>query len=307
MAQACSKILLFGEHFVVYGAECIAVPVKKYINCTISPSSEDTIFRDQILKETTYITSTSKNKKSQLIHLIMERLNLKGHFNISIQGDITPSAGMGSSAALSISMIKEFSKFLDTEFQTSQLNELAFECERIFHGTPSGIDNTVIVYERPIKFKNSGTVKEFKPVEILKPLKIALINSGKRGGTKEMIQKVKALLDKNPQLKNELLLKIDTIVASAEFALSTGDVAGLGTLINQNQLLLKKIGVSTPNIDEICNLALKNGCYGAKLAGSGGGGMVITLLSEEEKELQTFFNELKLNNFPFITTIIEAT
>ena len=170
---------------------------------------------------------------------------------LSIRSSIPIASGLGSGAALSAAVIREI--------------------EKIYHGTPSGIDNTVIAYEQPIRFIKG---KGFEPLQAdIKRLPLLIVDSGIRSRTVDVVSDVRANFERNEAAIHE----IGNLVRTAETVLQAGDPEEIGSLMNENQRLLKAMDVSCPQLDELITLAAENGAYGAKLTGAGRGGNFIIM------------------------------
>ena len=166
------------------------------------------------------------------------------------------------------------------------VNELAYECEKVSHGTPSGIDNSCATYGSLIWFEKNmeggkNTINTFK---VGKPLLIVLGNSGKVGNTAELVAGVRERKEANPEEYAPTFERAKTLVEDAKVALEAGDQVKVGELMNENQELLRKIGVSCDELEQLIKIAKENGALGAKLTGAGGGGLMYALADSEETQ-----------------------
>lgn len=272
-AKACSKVILFGEHAVVYNQPAIAIPVKKfYTRVFIKKSSTFKWITDQ------KITLQEEKLLLNLFDLLFTKTTLPKNISIFIKSNIPRASGLGSSASLSVALIRGLFKFFDVEISIEKLNELAYEAEKIFHITPSGIDNTTISYEKPIFFIKG---KEPNFIEIKKSLSFIIANSGIKSYTKEVVNLVREKYIKEQLLLEEIFKEIGNIVKEALFSLEKGDNYLLGSLMNKNHTLLKKLGVSSPKLDRLVNIAIMNNALGAKVIGAGKGGNIIVLTKKK--------------------------
>lgn len=273
-AKACAKIILFGEHAVVYGKPGIAVPVKKCYTLATVSSEPFSYTTDKELDE------DETMKMSKLFKLIFSRLGTNKNLSADIESNIPVGCGMGSSASLSVALVRAFSNFLELNYDNEKVNALAFECEKIFHGNPSGIDNTVVAYEKSVFYRRKKT--EFLDLRI--PLNLVIANTGIRSSTKDAVDGVRKRYEENEKKYLHIFDEIEKITEQAKGCLEKGDIRWLGKLMNQNQKCLKEIGVSLPELDNLASKALKAGAYGAKIAGAGLGGCVIALADEKNKQ-----------------------
>ena len=277
-ASACAKTILFGEHAVVYGEPAIAVPlISTRTYADIIPGSK--VFRIQ--SETTHLNRPLDriNPESGL-HKLLMLIRKEFGFDefpqaiLNIRSDIPIASGLGSGAALSAAVIRALAQYYRNDPDLDTVNRMVFEIEKVYHGTPSGIDNTVIVYEQPIIFiKSSGFTVLNSDISKL-PLIVA--DTGIRSRTVEAVAHVRSDYENNKSALHE----IGIIVKEAVSALENLDISEIGRLMNENQRLLRTIDVSCPELEELISLALKNGAYGAKLTGAGCGGNFIVLCKD---------------------------
>ncbi|MBQ6509251.1 MAG: mevalonate kinase [Flexilinea sp.] len=290
-ASACAKTILFGEHAVVYGEPAIAVPLVNTRTTAELIPNEGTflVVSDKIGLRAAFDELPKESGIRHLLLGIMEETGLSElpPLTLKISSDIPIASGLGSGAALSAAVIRAFARFYGREPDTETVNRMVYEIEKVYHGTPSGIDNTVIVYEQPVIFtKGSG----FTPLEAdLSAFPLLVADSGIRSRTVEVVSDVRNHFDRN----EPYIRKIGDLVREAETALTGGDLSQTGRLMNENQKLLKQIDVSCPELDELITLAIKNGAYGAKLTGAGRGGNFIVLCKDplHANSLKTLYKE----------------
>ena len=163
----------------------------------------------------------------------------------------------------------------------ADISALAFEVEKLHHGTPSGIDNTVIAYEQPVYFVRGEPIAAFS---VARPFRIAIADTGVVSPTKVAVGDVRRAWEAERDRYEALFDEIGAIVHAARAAIERGDVEALGPLMNANQRLAREIGVSSPEIESLVDAALGAGARGAKLSGAGRGGNVIALVGEENPE-----------------------
>jgi mevalonate kinase len=158
---------------------------------------------------------------------------------------------------------------------------LAYEVEKMHHGTPSGIDNTVIAFEQPIYFIKGQPIESFR---VAQPFTIAIADTGIAAPTKIAVGDVRRAWEANRTQYESLFDQIGEIARKARKAIERGEVNRLGALMRNNQMLLRQIGVSSPDIERLVLAATTAGARGAKLSGGGRGGNVIALVDEETSE-----------------------
>lgn len=283
--KAPGKIILFGEHAVVYGQPAIAMPVSRVNaiarvtpNISTSPGLVRLIAPDIDLDAPLDHLDEDHPLASAVRATLAE---VSPHhtpaFTIQVNSTIPISAGMGSGAAVSVATIRALSAFLGRPLSDLRISELAFEVEKIHHGTPSGIDNTVIACQRPVYFRK-GIPPEILQVE--KPTHWIIADSGEKTPTKTTVGAVRDMYEDNPQVYGEIFSRIGAIADAARPALINGDLLTLGQLMNENQALLQSLQVSSAKLDDLCQVALNAGAKGAKLSGGGRGGNMIALAAQ---------------------------
>jgi mevalonate kinase len=273
------KVILFGEHFVVYGIPAIASALGLNTTAVIEDSAE-TVVDDKTLNKIFY--PGKADPVIQVLDLITDRLNLRGlNYKATLFSTIPFSSGMGSSAALSVALIKAFNDHYNLELTDEEVNSTAYECEKLFHGNPSGIDNSVSTYGGLLWFKRS-TPPVFERLKMLEPVEIVVGNTGIVHDTGEVVAGVAERREKNPSEYWDYFKEYEGVVLRAREVITAGDVGELGDLMNRNHALLQKIEVSCPELDGLCEAALDAGAYGAKLTGAGKGGCMLALTPGRE-------------------------
>jgi mevalonate kinase len=277
------KTILFGEHAVVYGYPAIAVPLNSIsINIKIAarPTESDALIINNNTGEKVLLESLKPDHFYRIaLSLIIESLQLKRlpALQIIMTSTIPIASGLGSSAAFAVCLTRSISSFLGFKLSDEQINEIAFKIEIFQHGTPSGIDNTVVTFNKPVYFKK-GSAAIF--LEIKKPLTLVIADTGLRSVTKDTVAEVRLKKDANPSLYNKLLEEIGSIVISARNCLENGNYKVIGKLMFDNHNLLQKLGVSCNELDHLVDIAIKNGSLGAKLCGSGKGGNIVAITDD---------------------------
>jgi mevalonate kinase len=186
---------------------------------------------------------------------------------------------MGSGAAVTIAIIRALSAFFGKPLSTSETSELAFEVEKIHHGTPSGIDNAVIANGKPVFFQHGH------PIEVIQTkgkTHWLIVDSGEKTPTLETVSDVQRLNKEKPQVYMPIINKIGELTNKGRGALRDGEVSLVGELMNENHSLLRSLQVSSPKLDLLTTLAREAGAYGAKLSGGGRGGSIIVLTNPDK-------------------------
>ncbi len=282
-AAAPGKIILFGEHAVVYGHPAIAVPLNA-VQATVhaepaTPGSGLVIYAPDIDRTLCYAAGSSDNPLyNALVFPVQVMLDMLGlpvpDLTLTVRSTIPIASGLGSGAALAAALIRALAAALDHALSRETLNRLVYEVEKRHHGTPSGIDNTVIVYEQPVYFVRGKPLETF---HIARPFTLLVADSGHGSPTHITVGDVRALYTAEPDRIGAIFARIGEIVNAARDAIESGTIESLGPLMNENHALLRELTVSSDRLDSLCNAALKAGAAGAKLSGGGRGGNVIAL------------------------------
>jgi mevalonate kinase len=205
---------------------------------------------------------------------------------VRITSTIPVAAGLGSGAAVAIAIIRALSEFLGKPLPDERVSALAYEVDKLHHGTPSGIDNTVITYAMPVYFERAdrGDVNRVETFSVGTPFTIVIGDTGILSPTSIVVGDVRRSWHEEPQRFNDLFKRVGRIVRSARRAIEKGEIKSLGLLMNENQELLDEMGVSSEELDRLIRTARITGAKGAKLSGGGRGGNMIALVAKEMVE-----------------------
>jgi len=285
-ASAPGKLILFGEHAVVYGHPALAVPVTQvHAVVRVSGSSRAGIWIDapNIDLHAELTTLPTDHPLAAVVHNLLFNLRIDPFpsINLKINSTIPVASGLGSGAAVSVALIRAFSTYIGHPLSDEQVNELAFEIEKLHHGTPSGIDNTVITYARPVYFVKGRPLETFK---VREPFFIVIGDTGIAAPTKESVGAVRKLWVDDKDKWEKVFSKVGEIVKQARNTIETGKTTELGELMDQNHALLQEMTVSSPELDKLVHAARTAGALGAKLSGGGRGGNMIALVNPETAE-----------------------
>ena len=275
-ARAAGKIILVGEHAVVYGARAIAIPL-------LSRSMSLRIYTDRVITTTPKIKFQIGGKpvNDQLIDMIHEAFEVLGipSFNVSIDGHSTLmlGAGVGSSASLCVSVLRGLSQVCGLSLTPARLSHLANRLERRFHGNPSGLDTSVVSLEQAILFergRDAEAITVNRPRGSNLPWCFALLDTGIRSPTINMVRKAE------PWFKEKggaLIDEFNEVTSGASRALREGDTELMANAMSHGHELLTAAGVVTEPVTDIVNQAMRLGAMSAKVTGAGGGGCVLAL------------------------------
>jgi mevalonate kinase len=279
IGSAPAKAILSGEHAVVYGHPAVALPVRALSAEAelILTGSEGVGLKAPDLGISCRLPGAVPAPMKPLAELLelVQRMWGKSFqgCEITLRSEIPISRGLGSGAAVSVALIRALASFAERDPDPEEDASLAFEIEKLHHGTPSGVDNETIAHGRPVFFRKGEGVSFLRTGR----LQFVLADSGEAPATSHMVEKVAEALKHPASGAAGILERIGRITAQIPEPLSKGDVMTLGAMMAENHRLLVDLGVSTPGIDELCKAAAWAKAPGAKLTGAGGGGFIMAL------------------------------
>jgi mevalonate kinase len=294
------KTILFGEHFVVYGLPGIASAISDYTIAEAEEGEEGLTFIDNRPAVEGY-KETKQEEISRQLEAIFNFMKIdvkKTPLKITLSGNLECASGIGASAALASSIARALSEHFSLELNDDQINEIAYEGERGGSGTPSGIDNTCSTYGGMMIFEKnmSGGPNKIQLLDVLVPLKIVMASTGITQETKEVVGDVRKEKEKYPEKFEHIFSEYKKIFDQAVVSIKSGDIKNIGKLMDENQRLLREITVSCNEIERIVSIAKSSGSLGAKLTGTGRGGLVICL-SPDGKTTEKISNAIRNEGF----------
>jgi mevalonate kinase len=288
-ASACGKAILFGEHGVVYGAKAVAMPISEMrLTVNIKASRKPAMFLAQ--REVT-------DHLYQVVRQGFEVLN-QDYVPVTVQCDsnFLIGAGLGSSAALCVAILRGLDQMFDLKQSPLTLARLANTLEERFHGTPSGLDATVVALEQTILFQK-GEPPELLPINGPKNSDgttkssgwpFLLIDTGLRSQTITMVERAKPFFKQNKGAVKDF----DDISKEGSEGLVHGQSGKVNDCMKRSTALLRSAGVVNDEMDRLIKLCENLGALAAKPTGAGGGGCILTLAGKDRhkplaKELTT--------------------
>lgn len=301
---APAKIILFGEHAVVYGQPAIAVPVfGLQAEATIKQSDKPLTIVARDLNNRV-IRFNDGNPLAQTARLTIEKLGVTvPHATLNITSKIPIASGLGSGAAISTVIVKAIAQYCHEQLTNETINQIVYEIEKLHHGTPSGIDNTVVVYEQAIYFVRDEPIQH---IINAKALRFVVANTGIPAPTKVAVGDVGRLMKMQELTTKPMVEGIGALVKQARTAMQEGDIARLGELMTENHQYLRKLTVSSDMLDRFVDTANDAGALGAKLSGGGRGGNMIALVTDKTDPAvkEALLNVGAVDVF---STVVEAT
>lgn len=282
VATTPGKVILFGEHAVVYGRPAIAVPVTQ-VKATASidagrTGNGVTVLSTDLARAVHLRDAPPDDPLAAIVRATLAHLDApEPDANITVHSTIPIASGMGSGAAVSASIVRALAKFLGRDLEAAAVSALVYQVELLHHGTPSGIDNTVVVYARPVYFIRGQPVQTF---HVAQPFTVVIGDTGVKSLTKIAVGDVRAAWEAGQDRYERLFDQIGAIADRARAAIETGRIDALGPLMDSNHALLREIGVSSDDLERLVSAAKTAGATGAKLVGGGRGGNMIALVDE---------------------------
>lgn len=294
-ASAPGKVILFGEHAVVYGQPALAAPVTQVrATATLTPLPPSPIERGG---EGIWIDARDLNRRYRLedaspddplaatVRLTFSNLQLSiTHHSllITLHSTIPIASGLGSGAAVCTALVRAIANYLNYPITNPEVSAIVFETEKLLHGTPSGIDNTVVAYGQPVYFvKGQPPV----PFSVAQPFRLLIADTGLPSPTKITVGDVRAAWQKEPERYERIFRAIGDIAREARAVIESGETwqatSLLGELMSRNHELLRELGVSCAELDSLIESARTAGALGAKLSGGGRGGNMLALVTSE--------------------------
>lgn len=283
MAAGHGKIILLGEHAVVYGSRAIAAPVPLAVRARVVDSDDDGIWLVVPrwgVEHRLHRDPKDRQSFEKPAGLILEELGLiERSMRIEVYSEIPRAMGLGGSAAVAVAIIRALDRHYGIGLCDEEVNALAFRCEQEAHGTPSGVDNTVATYGQLLVYR-SGAPPEIDELYLEKPVTFVIGMTGLESLTAKMVARVRTARSRNKAVYDRMFKAIDVLTLQALDALRRYDLERLGDLMNVCQGLLNGLQVSSWELEELIQIARENGALGAKLTGGGGGGSMIALCPE---------------------------
>jgi mevalonate kinase len=299
------KLIIGGEHAVVYGRRALvtSIGMRLYMQLTQDDQRNQKLIDVSLLDTNkSYSIDLSNSNDSSYPIEIQAIIFIYNHFQISnpvklkVRSDIPIGAGLGSSGAFSVCLVGCFYRLKNEILNQDEINQLAYRVECLFHGTPSGIDNTISTYGQSLLY--SRTMKKHIDFRLSN---LAIIDTGIPKSTKRMVDLVRSFVENNPtkseEILNDIELCVDTMIEHPD---------QIDGLFRRNQQLLKELGVSINHIDKIIEkLGEKN--IATKITGAGGGGCLIALtLNYSKDEIEKFLEDNQIKSIYLVECGVEG-
>jgi mevalonate kinase len=290
-ATAPGKMILFGEHSVVYRGPAVVLAIDRRARVYASKRDDTKVYVDAdnlgfsgYFEGDVYHPVRGKAWRGRNLaalnvaaRMTMEHIGVESGVNLKVRSMIPIAVGLGSSAAVCVATVGAVERLFDAGLSVEDISELAFQGETIIHGRPSGVDNTVSAFGGVLSYERDVGIKHHN-LESSMPFIIG--NTRRKRSTRNMVEGVAALRERNPVLVDSVIDAMGGIAEEGLDALLSNDMRRIGDLMNINHGLLSAIGVSTMKLETLVHTARRNGALGAKLTGAGGGGCMIAVAEE---------------------------
>ena len=306
IVSAPAKVILLGEHFVVYGQKAILCSIDKRVKVTSIKTDDQSISVKSNLGEISVPSSKFiEDVSSPLIPFIyiakkmIDEFHYSGGINIIIESEIPSGVGLGSSSACCVAAAGSISK-LFTNFSKEEILSLAIEAEKTIFKETSGADCTVSTYGGIIEYdKKSG----FRKLDTKTDLHLVIVNTKIPHSTKKVVTKVKEFIDNNEKTFSDLCEQEMKLIEKANLALNSGDLKSIGEAMIQNQKYLEQIGVSNEILGDLIDDANKTS-FGSKITGAGDGGCIIAIV--DESNIEKTLENLQRKNYECFSVQIDT-
>jgi mevalonate kinase len=277
MSRAFGKVLLFGEHAVVHGVPAIAAGLPLDVVASVSPASDGNW---HVESPNWHLSEHGdESRVVQAVTALANALDLPAPMSVMLDASVPAGAGLGSSAAMAISVGRALLEFYAKAVPDDALFDAAMAAERVFHGNPSGLDHMAAMRGGVFRFLR-GQPPQVEPIVLATPLQLVIAQVDRGGDTGLLVAGVAQRRVQQPAIFDHLLATFRSVVDEATTALTSGHLTHVGEAMNINHGLLSAIGVSTAALDVAVHAARSAGALGAKLTGAGGGGCMIALVDD---------------------------
>lgn len=284
MSFGYGKIILTGEHSVVHGRHAVAAPITLRMGAKIHKRDKGVYLFIPRWGVEQSIEFGAEHRYSiyNSLEMILDELGLRQQaMAIEVFPEVPRAMGMGGSAALAVAIIRALARYFELNLTDEEVRALSFRSEDIIHGSASGIDNTVATYGNLILYKK-GEPPSIDMLHLPQDIPIVIGISGVESMTSKMVHRVSEAHKANPEWMDDIFDEMDALSLASKEALEAVDLQKLGLIMNRNHGCLNTLSVSSPEVEELIQIARDNGALGAKMTGGGGGGAMIALCDSEE-------------------------
>jgi mevalonate kinase len=285
--RAYGKLIFFGEHFVVYKVPAIVGAVAAYTDCDVELCAAPGV---TVVDERPAVPGYKAEKAAEgeaAVAIVLRHLGVDPAaegLRITFGGTLTAVSGIGASAAQVVSLARAVGLAKQLRLTDDDVNAAGFEGERGYHGTPSGIDNTAATFGGLLRFQRTDGAPVMVRKALRAPLRIVFASTGITASTTAVVGDVRRKKDADPAWFDALLAAYVALAARGEAAIESGDMAALGAALNENHALCQQLTVSCAELDALVDAARAAGALGAKMSGTGRGGLMLALTPPPEQQ-----------------------
>ena len=294
-SSACGKVILLGEHAVVYGRAALAVPLPLAVEARVVDADDGVqlLIPRWGVEQRLPAPGGHATGAAGILAGLLARLDLTDRaMTVEIFPNVPRAMGLGGSAALAVSVVRALDVHFRLGLSAADVNAHAFECERAAHGTPSGVDNTIATYGAPLLFRaRPDAAPECDELPLGKPLPLVIGLSGKESLTATSVAQVAAAWRRNRVRYDSVFDQMDSLARAAADAARDGALADLGELMNLCHGYLNALQVSSPELEALVHIARRQGAAGAKLTGGGLGGAMVALCPDGGEDVAAAFKK----------------
>lgn len=305
-AWGSGKLILLGEHAVVYGHPALAVALPQGLQVTVTVRAGDQGAKPMIQLSDQGVFAHVPMKESALLLTALNQglnwarqqgLELTDNYVLTVNGTLPFKVGLGSSAALSVATLRALAKLVGHRWSNTALFAGAMVMENVFHQTPSGLDHQVSIQGGALRFQRQEPQAQFTPISLARPLHLVLTWGPRQGTTADAVSAVAQRHQSAPTHYTHLFQQINALTQRGLQAIEYGDLATLGETLNDNHQALEQLGVVTPALNQARDLFIKAGALGAKMSGAGHGGTCFGLF-ESVEQAQRLSQQLTTQTIP---------
>jgi len=292
-SSACGKVILLGEHAVVYGRPALALPIPLAVEAVAKEGGDGVNLVIPRWGLEQKVRASSAQGLNGILYQVLEHLELADqNMTIEVFPHVPRAMGLGGSSALAVAIIRALDHTYGLKLGSQRINELAFECEKAAHGTPSGIDNTIATYGTPLLYRRQVADDEqalgdarFDEVKLAEPIPLVIGITGKESLTANTVARVRKAWETHQSRYDGIFDQIAALTTAGVDALRDAHFQELGELMNLCHGYLNALQLSTPELEELVHIARANGAVGAKLTGGGGGGSMVALCPDAQDKV----------------------
>jgi mevalonate kinase len=292
--NAYGKLILFGEHFVVYKVPALVGAISDYTNCDVQlvdamvTGTQPGLSIIDHRPAVPHYKVQKAEEGEEAVKLVLDHLQIdyktRYYVTCTFGGTLTCVSGIGASAAQVVALARALKHEIPKPMTLDEINAAGYEGEKGYHGTPSGIDNTAATFGGLLKFQRTEDAPIFTKFAISEPIRIVFASTGITASTTTVVGDVRSKKEADPAWFDGLLQQYMKIAEQAETALVKQDLATLGKLLNENHKLCQELTVSCAELDHLVEAAINAGAMGAKMSGTGRGGLMLALCETSDQQ-----------------------